>query len=743
MAGSESAREAALAAYRLAEHPVMPSDLPAIRREFGLPAGATDMPCPHPRHGENGNGKAIRSSCSFFTHRAGHLWTKCHSEQCSPADIMAIVAERIGGGSGNGGPDPEARPADPLPSAEQVAESVARMRRRDDDVFHARERLLKEAGWPGYEDRLADELGVGYDGSITPALKIHVPDAAGELVNVISYRPGAPPHLKIRSLAGRPRDLFPRPEGIADTSRVYLCEGEGDGITARLAGLSGVGYPGLSFDPQRHVERFRRFDEILVVADCHDAGRAKAAQVAEQFRAVGIRAAVGDIAPERNDKHDVRALAKETDLQHVAEHLTRVGDQAFASLDSPTPSQQRNGATVTQSAFTPAEPLYATPPELATVETALLSQIPEVLQRCGVSGEARIGKILYLTVTSRLLQRPGNAACKGPSAVGKSYMVSKVLELFPPEAYYALSGMSERALIYSNEPLRHRMLVLYEATGMSGDWASYLIRSLLSEGRVRYETVEQVKGQQQARLIEREGPTGLIVTTTATALDAELETRLLSMTVTDTPDQTREVMRAQAEQATGANSGPPDLQPWHDLQRWLAAGAPYDVIVPFAPALATLIPPVAVRLRRDFTAVLTLVKAHALLHSAQREIDERDRVVATLDDYAAVRDLVADLLAEGVQTSVPQTVRETINAVADHYRRHQLGMNLTQLATALNLDKSSASRRASTAIEASYILNRESKLGQPARLEPIPGMRLPEASAALLPHPDELTEEGS
>ena len=54
--------------------------------------------------------------------------------------------------------------------------------------------------------------------------------------------------------------------------------------------------------------------------------------------------------------------------------------------------------------------------------------------------------------------------------------------------------MSERALAYGTEPLSHRFLVLFEAAGLESDFASYLVRSLLSEGCVRYETVEKDKG---------------------------------------------------------------------------------------------------------------------------------------------------------------------------------------------------------------------------------------------------------
>jgi hypothetical protein len=102
--------------------------------------------------------------------------------------------------------------------------------------------------------------------------------------------------------------------------------------------------------------------------------------------------------------------------------------------------------------------------------------------------------------------------------------------------------MSERTLAYSQEPIKHRFLVIYEAEGMASDFATYLMRSLLSEGAVRYETVESTRNGIKPRLIEREGPTGLIVTTTAVKLHPENETRLLSLTVTDTREQTRGVL---------------------------------------------------------------------------------------------------------------------------------------------------------------------------------------------------------
>jgi hypothetical protein len=145
---------------------------------------------------------------------------------------------------------------------------------------------------------------------------------------------------------------------------------------------------------------------------------------------------------------------------------------------------------------------------------------------------------------------------------------------------------SERALAYTDADLKHRFLVLYEAAGMTGDMASYLVRSLLSEGRLIYAVVEKTSEGLRPRRIEKEGPTGLLVTTTAVRLHPENETRLLSLQVTDTQEQTKAIMQALAADTSRLV----DLTQWMALQTWIAH-AEHRVVIPYAKALAALIPP--------------------------------------------------------------------------------------------------------------------------------------------------------
>src|SRR5262249_46254983 len=150
---------------------------------------------------------------------------------------------------------------------------------------------------------------------------------------------------------------------------------------------------------------------------------------------------------------------------------------------------------------------------------------------------------------------------------------------------------------------------------------------------------------------EREGPTGLLLTTTAVSLHPENETRHFVLTVSDSPAQTKRILSAIAAQHTGdarESATSVNMDEWHALQEWLTL-AEHDVVITYAPVIAELIPPVAVRLRRDFKAVLNLIVANAILHQANRERDDQRRIVAKLKDYEIVRDLVNQVVSQGVE----------------------------------------------------------------------------------------------
>jgi hypothetical protein len=81
-----------------------------------------------------------------------------------------------------------------------------------------------------------------------------------------------------------------------------------------------------------------------------------------------------------------------------------------------------------------------------------------------------------------------------------------------------------------------------------------------------------------------------------------------------------------------SNAAEPDLGRWRALQAWIE-GSERRVTVPYAAELAEMVS------------------------------DAEGRIVASVADYAAVRDLVVDIVAQGVDATVSPIVRETVEAV--------------------------------------------------------------------------------
>ena len=140
--------------------------------------------------------------------------------------------------------------------------------------------------------------------------------------------------------------------------------------------------------------------------------------------------------------------------------------------------------------------------------------------------------------------------------------------------------------------------------------------------------------------------------------------------------------------------------------------------------------------------MLNLIKAHAILHQLSREQNADGEIIATLDDYAVVRDLVVAPISEGLGATVSKEVRETVNVLGNLNPRVDTDtgfMSLADVAKKLGIDKSSASRRVKQAIKLGYLMNAETIRGKPMQL--YIGDPLPE-EVQVLPRPEQLQVKG-
>jgi len=556
----------------------------------------------------------------------------------------------------------------------------------------------------GLSEKFLRELGVS-DGTVgqhrTACVDIPYADGNGEIVAV----------RKRLNLTGDNRFIWrrgdhPLPYGLAvlpeardRANYLVIVEGESDQWVCRRAGVPAIGIPGASVMKVQWGTYFEGIANVFVWQEPGSGGITFVEKVAAAVSVVRVIMA----PPDAKDPADLWLLChRDTD-----EFLSRMSALAHAApyasaLKADTSRQDAHDA------FALAAPLLQNP--------ALLASVAGAIRALGYAGGVNPPMIVYLALTSRLLRRPLNLGLIGPSAAGKNRAVDAALDLMPPSAYYVEKAGSARALVYNDESFEHRTVVVAEADSIPEDGpAASAIRALAADNEMTYDTVEKgADGRFVVRHVVKPGPTGLITTSTR-PLPHQFDTRTLTVTVADTPGQTRDVMRAHAATVNGLHEKP-SVDDFIALQRWLEVQGGRDVTIPYAATLAELVPADHVRMRRDFRQLLTMIEGMAVLHQCQRERDADGRIVATLEDYGHTRTLLRDVFQVAASGGVTPEVRQTVVAVHRIYDDKPLTKQA--IADALGLSKDTAWYRIKRAISLGYLANEETGKGRPAKIRP-------------------------
>ena len=209
----------------------------------------------------------------------------------------------------------------------------------------------------------------------------------------------------------------------------------------------------------------------------------------------------------------------------------------------------------------------------------------------------------------------------GQASAG-NYLLGIVIRLLPDEAYHVIDAGSPRVLIYDEADLQHKVLVFGEADFLpvgEDNPDALAVRNLLQEHCLKYKvTVKNPETHEYGvKEVEKPGPTVMISTSTR-RLGYQLDTRVFSLDVVDTPDKIGAALLAQADLELKGATAPDEAL--IAFQGYLQALAPWEVTVPFIRVLATEIgrKATATRIMRDFARLISLVKSVAIIRHRHR-----------------------------------------------------------------------------------------------------------------------------
>lgn len=296
----------------------------------------------------------------------------------------------------------------------------------------------------------------------------------------------------------------------------------------------------------------------------------------------------------------------------------------------------------------------------------LVERIAADFAKVGVVGEATNCLVGYLAALSRKLDQPLAVIIQSTSAAGKSALMDAVLGLVPGEERVKFSAMTGQSLFYMGEAdLAHKVLAIAEEEGASR--AAYALKLLQSEGELSIASTgkDNASGRLITHTYSVQGPTAIMLTTTAIDIDEELLNRCMVLTVDEGAAQTRAIHDRQRAKHTldgllASDSRERLITLHQNAQRLLE---PVAVVNPFADRLTFA--DGSTRTRRDHVKYLTLIRVIALLHQHQRPRktattgDGRTIVYieATLADIELANRLANDVLGQTLDELPPQTRR--------------------------------------------------------------------------------------
>jgi hypothetical protein len=208
------------------------------------------------------------------------------------------------------------------PALSSSSDDVRRWARALRDNGRLVARLRGERGWT------SDTLwhwGIGFDGE---RITVPITDQRRAPQGVLRLRVHAWQKPKVLAAAGSRLGLVPHPELVPGP--VVLVEGPSDMLAARSSGLPAIAVPGTHAWRAEWASALAGRD-VTIVMDADRPGRDAAVRIAADLRQRGVRAAVVELDPRRDDGYDLSDWIQAgnnpdliTDLSHARATHTRI-----------------------------------------------------------------------------------------------------------------------------------------------------------------------------------------------------------------------------------------------------------------------------------------------------------------------------------------------------------------------------------------------------------------------------------
>lgn len=276
----------------------------------------------------------------------------------------------------------------------------------------------------------------------------------------------------------------------------------------------------------------------------------------------------------------------------------------------------------------------------------LLQRTSQLLQQCGIVGEAANSLIAYLVYCTRKQNIPLHIMFLGASGSGKTYLQERISELIPGEDKIEITQITENALYYfKQEELKHKLILIEDLDGALAVF--YPLRELQTKRKIsKTVTLKDSKGNLKTITLTVEGPVSVSGCTTKEKIYEDNANRCILLYTDQTRDQDKRINEYQTKLSAGEVNREREQQYrelFKNIQRVLR---PISIINPYAKYI--VLPEQVFKPRRTMTLLLGFIEAISFYHQYQREVKKDNAgqlyIETSIEDIEAAFTLLKDVL---------------------------------------------------------------------------------------------------
>jgi DNA primase len=321
---------------------------------------------------------------------------------------------------------------------------------------------------------------------------------------------------------------------------------------------------------------------------------------------------------------------------------------------------------------------------------SIIEEIRKDFESCGYIGEESVRLFGYLALISRFLKQPLGILIVSRSAAGKSFLQDTLCRFVAPEDLKKYTRITGQSLFYRKKnALKHKVLSIAEEKGAED--AIYSIRTLQSEQSLTLAvTITDPKsGEKRSEEYQVEGPVVIIITTTnPEALDYETRSRFVILTIDESREQTRRILKNQRhsdslEDILMEQKTEYIYRKHHNAQRLLKEymDKGLQIVNPFYNHLTY--PDTHLEMRREQKKYLTLIKSITCLKLFQRRIksvkpkntNPLKYIEVKANDIELANNLAAEILGRSLDELSPpaRNLLRAIKQMVNEYNCYRHG----------------------------------------------------------------------